>query len=87
MKKVVFTILVLNIILVLFLCTGIVNAVNNNVATENSTSTNLEGGVDILSDTYLISETNAYIGRILPRTTVEQFKLGFNVPGENIHSR
>ena len=89
MKKTIFVFLVLNVILMLFLCTGVVHAVNNNETILNddqkSNSISLASGGDIVSSTYLISDTYSYIGRILPRTTVEQFKLGFNVSGENIH--
>jgi len=42
-------------------------------------------GIEITSEKYLISELYSYIGRILPRTTVEQFKMTFNIASENIH--
>ncbi len=41
--------------------------------------------VYVESDQYLISETQSYIGRILPRTSVEQFKSGFNVDEDTVH--
>lgn len=37
------------------------------------------------SNIYLISELYEYIGRILPKTTVQQFKSNFETADENIH--
>ncbi len=56
---------------------------NSQMQTSNSIKT--INGVDITSRNYLISELYSYIGRILPKTTIKQFKSNFNVPSENIH--
>ena len=94
MKKIVLKIVFLMSIILLLLTgfnTSMATGINNEKArmlgsqiqTTNSIQT--VNGIDINSNRYLVSEVYSYIGRILPKTTIIQFKTNFNVPSESIH--
>ena len=94
MKKVGLKIVFLiSIFILLLIGTNNSMATSMNVASNKILNSQSQGVLTIATDDdssitskyYLVSELYSYIGRILPKTTIVQFKNNFNIAGEKIH--
>lgn len=83
----------INSLLIIFLCILMTNVIAVSNIAGNSTGNvindaqNQEGKINknITSETYIVSKENLIISRILPVTTIKEFKSKFNLKQESIH--
>lgn len=56
-----------------------------NEGVSETTSEEAQEEWKLTSDEYEIADLNSYITRVIPKTTIQEFKKGFNVSEEKVH--